>query len=150
MTPVADFPPCAGNPTSGRRQDAVDLEHGQQACNVVGGQSHPGAELDPGGLPGGNTAVMAGQLAAVMVTDLVGSTETRVRVGEDVAESLRRMHDQMLRVVIDENNGVFVKGLGGGILAYFQAAPSWSPSLVEAARVCSAPGRRGFSPLGRV
>lgn len=65
---------------------------------------------------------MAGQLAAVMVTDLVGSTETRVRVGEDVAESLRRMHDQMLRVVIDENNGVFVKGLGDGILAHFAGA----------------------------
>ncbi len=65
---------------------------------------------------------MAGQLAAVMVTDLVGSTETRVRLGEDIAESLRRTHDQMLRTVVADNGGVFVKGLGDGMLAYFAGA----------------------------
>jgi class 3 adenylate cyclase len=65
---------------------------------------------------------MAGQLAAVMVTDLVGSTETRVRIGEDAAEALRRTHDQMLRAEINENNGVFVKSLGDGVLAYFLGA----------------------------
>src|SRR5437016_4566635 len=59
------------------------------------------------------------QLAAVMVTDLVDSTETRVRLGEDGAESLRRTHDQMLRAVVADNGGVFVKGLGDGMLAHF-------------------------------
>jgi class 3 adenylate cyclase len=65
---------------------------------------------------------VAGQLAAVMVTDLVGSTETRVRLGEDGAESLRRAHDQMLRAVVVDNDGVFVKSLGDGILAHFAGA----------------------------
>jgi class 3 adenylate cyclase len=65
---------------------------------------------------------MGTQLAAVMITDLVGSTETRARIGEDLAESLRRNHDQMLRDVVTANEGVFVKGLGDGMLAYFVGA----------------------------
>jgi class 3 adenylate cyclase/tetratricopeptide (TPR) repeat protein len=57
-----------------------------------------------------------------MVTDLVGSTETRIRLGEDDAESLRRTHDQMLRAAVADNSGVFVKGLGDGLLAHFAGA----------------------------
>ncbi len=36
------------------------------------------------------------QTATMLVTDLVGSTETRVRLGEDRAEELRRGHDALL------------------------------------------------------
>jgi len=62
------------------------------------------------------------QLAAVVVTDLVGSTEMRVRLGEDGADALRRAHDQMLRTAVLGGGGVVVKGLGDGMLAYFAGA----------------------------
>src|SRR5207253_2169994 len=65
---------------------------------------------------------MATQLAAVLVTDLVGSTETRVRLGEDDADELRRVHDQLLREAVVSHSGVVVKGLGDGVLAYFAGA----------------------------
>jgi class 3 adenylate cyclase/tetratricopeptide (TPR) repeat protein len=66
--------------------------------------------------------VVGTQLAAVVVTDLVGSTEMRVRLGEDGAEALRRVHDQMLRAAVLECSGVVVKGLGDGLLAHFAGA----------------------------
>lgn len=65
---------------------------------------------------------MSTQLAAVLVTDLVGSTETRVRLGEDDAEALRREHDDMLRRAVLAHDGTFVKSLGDGILAWFSGA----------------------------
>jgi hypothetical protein len=45
------------------------------------------------------------QLEAILVTDLVGSTQLRARIGEDAAELLRRDHD---RHVADRWLGVAV------------------------------------------
>ena len=61
-------------------------------------------------------------LAAVVFTDLVGSTALRIRVGEDVAEKLRRRHDAELAEAVQANAGRVVKGLGDGIMAVFPGA----------------------------
>ena len=60
--------------------------------------------------------------ATILFTDLVGSTELRSRLGDGVADELRRAHDQLLRAAVDEQGGTLVKGLGDGILAAFGAA----------------------------
>lgn len=62
------------------------------------------------------------QLSAIVVTDLVGSTELRTRLGEDRADDLRRAHDQVLSEAVIANGGEVVKGLGDGILARFNGA----------------------------
>lgn len=49
-----------------------------------------------------------------MFTDLAGSTEIRSRVGEDAAETLRAVHDEVLSDAIAANGGVVVKHLGDG------------------------------------
>ena len=59
---------------------------------------------------------------SVLFTDLVGSTELRVRLGEDVADELRRVHDQMVAAAVEAHHGTVVKGLGDGILATFESA----------------------------
>lgn len=58
----------------------------------------------------------------VLFTDLVASTELRVRLGDDDADTLRRDHDRMLGEAISSHGGVVIKGLGDGILATFEAA----------------------------
>ena len=58
----------------------------------------------------------------VMFTDLVGSTEIRSRVGEDAAEALRVVHDQVLTDAIGANGGQVIKHLGDGMMATFTSA----------------------------
>lgn len=58
----------------------------------------------------------------VMFTDVVGSTATRARVGEDAAEALRVMHDEVLTEAIGSNGGQVVKHLGDGLMATFASA----------------------------
>ncbi|GAC1602585.1 MAG: hypothetical protein NVS3B21_30820 [Acidimicrobiales bacterium] len=62
------------------------------------------------------------QLAAIVVSDLVGSTQLRARLGEDAAEAVRRDHDRLLTAAVLAAGGVVVKGLGDGVLARFSGA----------------------------
>ena len=65
---------------------------------------------------------MTSQTATILVTDLVGSTELRVALGEERAEALRRIHDRLLTDAVTGNGGEVVKGLGDGVLALFSGA----------------------------
>jgi class 3 adenylate cyclase/tetratricopeptide (TPR) repeat protein len=67
---------------------------------------------------GGQTA----GTATILFTDLVGSTEMRARLGDAVADELRRAHDHLLTAAVDDHSGTLVKSLGDGILATFGAA----------------------------
>ncbi|HEV2368836.1 MAG TPA: AAA family ATPase, partial [Acidimicrobiales bacterium] len=61
-------------------------------------------------------------LGAVLFTDLVDSTEMRTRLGDDVADGIRRQHDSLLTEAVIGHGGSVVKGLGDGILATFPGA----------------------------
>jgi class 3 adenylate cyclase len=65
---------------------------------------------------------VSSQTATILVTDLVGSTERRVALGEERAEELRRTHDRLLAEAVTGNGGTVVKGLGDGVLAMFAGA----------------------------
>lgn len=65
---------------------------------------------------------MPSQTATILVTDLVGSTELRARIGDEHAERLRRLHDRLSRTAIETHGGLVVKGLGDGVLASFSEA----------------------------
>ena len=69
----------------------------------------------------GGTAAQVGT-RVVLFTDLVGSTELRVRLGEEAADALRRTHDALLAEAVTANGGTVVKGLGDGIMATFESA----------------------------
>ena len=43
--------------------------------------------------------------AAVMFTDLVGSTELRMRIGEEAAEVVRSQHDRLVSRAVDSGGG---------------------------------------------
>src|SRR5262249_2667199 len=60
--------------------------------------------------------------ATVLFTDVVGSTSTRTRLGEELADEHFRRHDQLLRAVLSSHGSMFVKGLGDGLMALFDSA----------------------------
>jgi class 3 adenylate cyclase/DNA-binding CsgD family transcriptional regulator len=52
-------------------------------------------------------------------TDLVGSSRTLTRLGDDAAEELRRAHFALLRTAIADAGGEEVKNLGDGLMVAF-------------------------------
>lgn len=63
-------------------------------------------------------------LRAVMVTDIVGSTELTARLGDAAALELVRVHDALVRRGLDLHGGREVKHTGDGIMAAFDRVPS--------------------------
>ncbi|MEX0663628.1 MAG: AAA family ATPase [Acidimicrobiia bacterium] len=58
----------------------------------------------------------------IVFTDLVGSTEQRTRLGDDVADELRRAHDAIIARAVARHDGEVVKGTGDGCMAAFTGA----------------------------
>jgi class 3 adenylate cyclase len=84
---------------------------------------------------------MAAETATVLVTDLAGSTDLRVALGEQRAEEIRRLHDAALVDVARRGGGTVVKGLGDGVLVRF-------PGAAEAVTAAVAM-QQGIESLGR-
>jgi class 3 adenylate cyclase len=63
-----------------------------------------------------------GRMAAVLFTDLVGSTELLSRLGDTAYDGLRRAHFAALREAIGRSHGAEVKTTGDGLLATFPSA----------------------------
>jgi class 3 adenylate cyclase len=88
------------------------------------------------------------QTATILVTDVVGSTELRVQLGEERADELRRAHDELLRVAVENAGGTVIKGLGDGILALFSGAASAVAAAVAMQQAVYAYSRRSLdAPL---
>ncbi|MGH9181198.1 MAG: ATP-binding protein, partial [Acidimicrobiales bacterium] len=62
-------------------------------------------------------------VVTIVVTDQVGSTELRSRLGDDAADRVRRIHTLLLRQAVAVAGGREVKHLGDGLLVSF-ASPS--------------------------
>jgi class 3 adenylate cyclase len=69
--------------------------------------------------------------ATVLITDMVASTSLRVRLGEERADRLRKIHDDHLTERIEANGGQVLKGQGDGLVAAFPAASDGLRAAVE-------------------
>ena len=79
-------------------------------------------------------------LATVMFTDLVGSTEHAVKVGDQAWTGVLDQHDQIVQAAIEERGGRLVKSTGDGVLATFDGPGR--------AIQCSLDLRRSLDTLG--
>jgi len=82
------------------------------------------------------------ETATILVTDLVDSTATRVRLGEDRAEQLRRDHDSLLVEQAGAHGGNVIKGLGDGLLVAFSGAAEALAAAVAMQQALEGYGRR--------
>ena len=62
---------------------------------------------------------------------MVGSTSLRFRLGEERADALRRVHDELLTARIEANGGQVLKGQGDGLVAAFPAASDGLRAAIE-------------------
>ncbi len=74
---------------------------------------------DPRAAPGSAARANDSGLRAIMFTDIVGSTEMTMRLGDRAALELVRAHDAMVRRGLDAYGGREVKHTGDGIMASF-------------------------------
>ena len=93
----------------------------------------------------GNAAGAGRSTAIVLFTDMVGSTELRSRLGEDIAEELRRDHDRLIASAVEANRGRLVKNLGDGVMVTFGGA---SDALNAAVAIQQALDRHNRSGSG--
>ena len=85
--------------------------------------------------------------ATVLFTDLVGSTELRSRLGENVADDLRRRHDTLVAGAVEASRGVLVKNLGDGIMATFAGAADAVGAAVAIQQAIARHNRPGTATL---
>jgi class 3 adenylate cyclase/tetratricopeptide (TPR) repeat protein len=91
---------------------------------------------------------MAGaDLVTILFTDLVGSTATLARLGEEAAEELRQAHFAILREAIAQSAGREVKNLGDGLMAVFGTASEAIGCGVTMQQQLERHNRRGAEPL---
>ena len=58
----------------------------------------------------------------ILFTDLEGSTDLRVRIGDTAANQVFNEHNELVRSQIETAGGTDVKGLGDGFMALFTSA----------------------------
>jgi len=58
----------------------------------------------------------------ILFTDIVGSTDTTQRLGDEVSFAMLNVHDRIVREALAANNGTEVKHTGDGIMAAFVSA----------------------------
>jgi len=81
--------------------------------------------------------------ATVVFTDLVGGVALRSRLGEERADTLRRVHDRILRARFEAGGGQVLKSQGDGLVAVF---PSASDALTTTVRIQQAVVRYNSRP----
>lgn len=86
----------------------------------------------------------------VLFTDVVGSTEQRVRLGEDAADALRRVHDDLVGRAVVGAGGIVVKRLGDGVMATFPAAADAVAAAVAIQQAIARHARAVADPAGRL
>lgn len=87
-------------------------------------------------------AGVAAQTATILVTDLVGSTEMRVELGDARAEELRRAHDALLADQASAHGGNVIKGTGDGVIVAFAGTAEALSAAVAMQQALDTYGRR--------
>ena len=73
----------------------------------------------------------------IVFTDLEGSTDLRIRLGDSEANKLFNEHDQLVRSQLEAGGGTDIKGLGDGFMALFTSANRAIETAVSIQRAIS-------------
>ena len=114
--------------------DKVHAEaHGHVANEMIAVELSAGAFLgriqDP--LSAKTRPINESAFRAIMFTDMVGSIEMTVQLGDTMAVELLRAHDAIIRRCLEKYRGSEVKHLGDGIMASFDDAPAAVACAIE-------------------
>jgi class 3 adenylate cyclase len=74
----------------------------------------------------------------ILFTDMVGSTATTVRMGDDRAQEVVRAHNTIVRNGLDGRGGRLVKSTGDGVMAEFPSVSSAVNAAIDIQRALAA------------
>ena len=87
---------------------------------------------------------------AILLTDMVGSSQLRTTLGDDRADRLRRDHDALLGSAVTAHSGQVLRWTGDGLKASFATASAAVAAAIDMQRGVAAiqpfSGRRGDVP----
>lgn len=87
--------------------------------------------------------------ATIVVSDMVGSTTLRVRLGEERADVLLEDHLRLMQSRIEAHGGELIRRQGDGLVAAFRAASNAVTAAVEMQKAVASYNRRPDA-LGRI
>jgi predicted ATPase/class 3 adenylate cyclase len=91
------------------------------------------------------------EMATVVFTDIVGSTELASRLGFEAYESLRRSHFKMLRLAVSAHQGSEIKSTGDGLTIAFTSAGEAVACMIRMQQMVALAARRqGGEPKIRI
>jgi len=85
--------------------------------------------------------------ATILFTDVVDSTATRTRLGEELAEGHFRRYYKLLRAVTTANGSVFIKSLGDGIMAVFESATAGLDAIIAVEQAIAQENQGATEPV---
>ena len=104
----------------------------------------PGFDEEPAATPR-----VAGGFATILFTDMEGSTTLADQLGDDAAQDVRRVHNEIVRAALSANSGKEIKHTGDGIMASFGTASAALESAIAIQRgVAAHKEANPKSPLG--
>ena len=74
---------------------------------------------------------MRSSTATILFTGLVGAAGLRARIGEEQAGEVRRLHDDLLTIRVEANDGQVLKAQGDGLVAVFLSASNGLTAAVQ-------------------
>ena len=84
--------------------------------------------------------------ATVLFTDIVDSTATRSRLGEELADDHFDRVYRLLRGVVEAGGAIFTKSLGDGLMAVFESATAGLDAVTAVERALIADNRWAMEP----
>ncbi|MEQ1872527.1 MAG: AAA family ATPase [Ilumatobacteraceae bacterium] len=85
---------------------------------------------------------------AILFTDMVNSAEHRSRLGEEKADHLRRLHDELIGAAVAKHGGVVLRWTGDGVKASFPACSAALAAALAMLRSVRAYARRSDAVTG--
>ncbi|OWY58645.1 hypothetical protein B7486_78845, partial [cyanobacterium TDX16] len=73
-------------------------------------------------------------IRGILLTDVVGSSELRSRLGDDRADELRRAHDALLGSAVAAHGGEVLRWTGDGLKASYPTASAAVASAIDMQR----------------
>jgi class 3 adenylate cyclase len=119
--------------------DVFDVPPGHDAW-VVGNEIAELIDISGNSMDFALAAPMTRVLATMLMTDIVGSTETASRVGDQAWKQMLGEHDRITRSVLERFHGREIKSTGDGFLATFDSAANALNCAVYLTRALSDSG----------
>jgi class 3 adenylate cyclase len=83
----------------------------------------------------------------ILSTDVVGSTDARTRLGEELADRHFERHNLLLRAITSDHGSIFTKSRGDGIMAVFLSATAGLEAIIAIERAVVAANQAATEPI---